>query len=167
MAGKQQSPREVRILNRRAHHRYSIDRTFEAGLVLQGTEVKAFRDGQAQIGEAFIRLNGRDEPVLYNAHIPAYRYGTDANHEPLRPRKLLLHRREISILRQASQKAGLTIIPLEMHFCRGLIKLTIGLGKGKNLRDRRQDLKRAVDLREAERAIAGRQTAPTIRPGLR
>lgn len=167
MSEKIQSAREVRIVNRKARHRYSIDRTFEAGIVLQGTEVKSFRDGQAQIAEAFIRLNSRDEPMLYNAHIPTYRYGTDANHEPLRPRKLLLHRREVAILKQGSQKAGLTIVPLEMYLRRGLIKLSIGLCRGKNLRDKRQDLKRAVEMREAERAIANRQLARKISPELR
>jgi len=141
--------------NRKARRDFFILDTFEAGLVLQGTEVKSLRDGKASLAEAYARLHG-DELFLVGAHIPEYKYGNRQNHEPTRPRKLLMHRREIERLRGKVQEKGLTLVPLRLYWRRGRAKLEIGLARGKRDYDRRQDtLKREAD-REMERAMSRR-----------
>lgn len=153
---KKFSEKSVEILNRKASHRYFILEEFEAGIVLQGTEVKAFRDGLAQISEAFVRLDANGQLWLLNAHISEYRYGTDANHEPARPRKLLLHQKEIQQVRNGLERQGMTAVPLKMYLSHGLVKLKFALCKGKELHDKREALKRAMAKREAERAMSFR-----------
>lgn len=141
--------------NRRARHDYFILDTFEAGLVLLGTEVKSLRDGKASLAEAYARIQG-DEIYLVGAHIPEYRHGNRQNHEPTRPRKLLLHRKEIERLRGKMLEKGLTLVPLRLYWKAGRAKIELGLARGKKDYDRRQDtLKREAD-REMARAMSRR-----------
>ncbi|MBZ0266790.1 SsrA-binding protein SmpB [bacterium] len=141
--------------NKKARRDYFILDTFEAGLVLQGTEVKSLRDGKASLAEAYARMQG-DEVYLIGAHIPEYTHGNRQNHEPTRPRKLLLHRKEIERLRGKIEEKGLTLVPLRLYWRSGRAKLEIGLAKGKRDYDRRQDtMKREAD-REIQRAMSHR-----------
>jgi SsrA-binding protein len=141
--------------NPRATHDYHIVDRWEAGLVLSGTEVKSLRQGKASIKEAFGQVRGR-EVWLEGMHVTPYEQGNRYNHEPVRPRKLLLHRREIDRLIGAVQQKGLALVPLELYFRKGRAKVTLALGKGKKTHDRREDLKRRMADREMARAIRGR-----------
>jgi len=124
--------------NRRARFDYFLESTFEAGLILTGTEVKALRLGRANIAESYAATEG-DEIVLVNAHIPEYGPANRFNHEPRRPRKLLLHRREIDKLLGAVRRDGRTLIPTKLYFNdKGLVKLELALAKGKKLHDKRE-----------------------------
>ena len=124
--------------NRRARFDYFLESTFEAGLILTGTEVKALRLGRANIAESYASTEG-DEIVLVNAHIPEYGPANRFNHEPRRPRKLLLHRREIDKLLGAVRRDGRTLIPTKLYFNdKGLVKLELALAKGKKLHDKRE-----------------------------
>lgn len=135
--------------NKRARHDYSILDTWEAGIVLTGTEVKSLREGRANITDAYgIVTDG--EVFLLNLHISPYERGGYTNHEPARTRKLLLHRKEIRRLIGAVEREGLTLIPLELYFKNGVAKVALALGKGKKLHDKR-DTERA---RDAEREMA-------------
>ena len=135
--------------NKRARHDYHIIETWEAGLVLVGTEVKSLRDGRANITDAYgIITDG--EAFLLNLHISAYDKGGYTNHEPARTRKLLLHRKEIRRLIGAVERQGLTLVPLELYFKNGVAKVTLALGKGKQLHDKRDTEK----TRDAEREMA-------------
>ncbi|MDR0340346.1 MAG: SsrA-binding protein SmpB [Puniceicoccales bacterium] len=145
------------ICNRKASHRYFILERVGAGIILSGTEVKALREGRAHIEEAFVRVGRDGRPWLYGAHIEAYSHGTDANHLPTRPRQLLLHKREIVLLRAAAEKEGQTVVPLRLHLERGLVKVELGFCKGKQLYDKRDSLRRKMAEREMERAIAQRR----------
>ncbi len=138
--------------NSRARRDFFIDETLEAGVVLTGTEVKSIRQGMVQINEAFVRID-KGAPILYHAHIAEYAFGTSSNHNPYRPRKLLLNSREIRKWEQAIQSGGRTIVPLRMYFKNGLIKVEIGLCRGKKQFDKREDLKKEVDLRESQRMV--------------
>lgn len=141
-------------MNRRARFDYDISETLEAGLVLQGTEVKSLRDGRASLKDAYAELlNG--EMFLLHAHIDQYEQGNRANHDPERPRKLLMHRREIHRLASKAQEKGLTLIPTRMYFSKGKAKVELGLAKGKKLHDKRQDIKRRSAQRDIERAMRG------------
>lgn len=144
--------RKVIARNKRALRDYHILDRYEAGLVLTGPEVKSLRAGKASIAEAFARVE-RDEVWLHGAHVTTYDPAGPWNHDPTRPRKLLLHRREIRRLIGATQEKGLTLVPLELYFRRGIAKLTLALARGKKLHDRREDLKRKAADREMERAI--------------
>ena len=143
--------RDVAV-NRRAYHDYFIDETLEAGLVLQGTEVKSLRAGRANLREGFVRLDGR-EGWLENVHISAYEQGGYVNHEPVRPRKLLLHADEIASLVGKVKQKGYTLVPIRLYFARNRAKVEIGLGRGKKLYDKRQALAQADAKREMERAL--------------
>ena len=135
--------------NRRARHDYLILETFEAGLVLTGTEVKSLREGRANISDAYGTI--RDgEAFLLNLHIAPYEHRGYANHEPDRTRKLLLHRKEIRRLIGAVERQGLTLVPLELYFKNGVAKVALALGKGKKLHDKRD----AERERDAAREIA-------------
>ena len=135
--------------NRAARHDFAISDTWEAGIVLTGTEVKALRDGKANITDAFgIVRDG--EVFLLNMHISPYERGGYVNHEPTRLRKLLLHKREIRRLIGAVERQGQTLVPLELYFKGGRAKVRLGLGKGKKAHDKREDLKK----RDAEREMA-------------
>lgn len=142
--------REVR--NAKAHHNYFVGDKFEAGLVLQGTEVKAIREGNAQIAESFCRIE-KGQVWLYNSHIGEYTYGNFQNHPPRRKRKLLLHRREINKLIGAVDAGGKSLIPLRLFLKNGLIKMEIALCTGKKLHDKRETLKKKISMREAEREM--------------
>ncbi|MDR2029855.1 MAG: SsrA-binding protein SmpB [Puniceicoccales bacterium] len=144
----------VEVVNRKLGHRYEVLDRLDAGLVLRGTEVKSFRNGLAQISEAHVHLDRAGEVFLIHAHIDAYSHGTDANHDPVRPRKLLLHRKEILQLRTAVERKGMALVPARMHMAHGLVKVTVAICRGKKLRDRRQDLRTAVERREMDRALA-------------
>lgn len=127
--------------NRRARFEYSIEETFEAGIVLVGTEVKSLRQGAANIAESYVAIEG-EEAMLINANIPIYEPASQFNHLPTRPRKLLLKRREINKLMGAIQRKGRTLVPLKLYFSeRGYAKLLLGIGTGKKLADKRQTIK--------------------------
>ena len=141
--------------NRRARHEYELLERLEAGLVLQGTEVKALREGRATIQRAYADVRG-DEVWLIGANIAAYDKGGFANHEPERDRKLLLHRREIDRLRGRVQEQGLTLVATRLYFKDGRAKVEIAVARGKDVRDKRADLARRDADRQIERALKGR-----------
>lgn len=139
--------------NRRARFDYEIQETFEAGLALQGTEVKSLREGRSNIAEAYATEEG-GEIWLVNAYIPEYQQANRFNHETKRPRKLLLHRREMAKLIGAVQKEGMTIVPLKIYFNRrGIAKCLIGLARGKKLHDKRETEKKRDWNREKARLL--------------
>jgi SsrA-binding protein len=138
--------------NRQASHRYHLLEKWECGLVLQGTEVKALRDGKAQIKDGYASV--RDGEVwLHNVHIPPYGPASRENHEPERPRKLLLHKREIDRLIGKTREKGLTLVPTRLYFRDGRAKVEIALARGKDIGDKRQSIKEREMKREMERAI--------------
>ena len=139
--------------NRKARFHYEITDTVEAGIALTGTEVKSLRSGKATIGESYAGPSGEDL-VLYNAYIPEYLQANRFNHEPKRPRKLLLHRREIDRLIGATQRQGYTVVPLRIYFNdRGRAKVELGLGRGKQLHDKRETEKKRDWAREKSRLL--------------
>lgn len=151
---EKQEPDKISIArNRRARFDYHLLETFEAGLALTGTEVKSLRSGKASIADAYGVVQG-GEVFLLNAHIQPYERGGYVNHEPTRSRKLLLHRREIRRLIGAVEREGLTLIPLELYFKKGVAKVALALAKGKKLHDKR-DTERQRDA-EREMARVGR-----------
>jgi SsrA-binding protein len=138
--------------NRRASHRYHLLDKWECGLVLQGTEVKALRDGKAQIKDGYASV--RDGEVwLHNVHIPPYGPASRENHEPERPRKLLMHKHEIERLIGKTREKGLTLVPTRLYFSGGRAKVEIALARGKDVGDKRQAIKEREMKREMERAI--------------
>lgn len=138
--------------NRRARHEYHIEDTLEAGLVLQGTEVKSIREGRVNLQEAYCTVeNG--EMLLLNCHISPYSHGNQFNHDPLRPRKLLMHRREIDRWGKAVAQQGYTIVPLKLYFRNGYAKMEIGLAKGKKLYDKRADIAERETKRRLEQTM--------------
>ncbi len=139
-------------VNKHAKRLYFIDDVFEAGLVLQGSEVKSLRGGRSTLKEGYIRLEG-GEAFLVNVHIPPYEQANMNNHSPTRPRKLLLHRKEIQKLIGAVSRDGYTLVPMSIYFKRGKAKLEFGLGKGKKLHDKRQDQKESDAKRDMERGM--------------
>lgn len=138
------------VSNRKARYEYQVLETWEAGIVLQGTEVKALRDGKANLQDAYARFDG-GELWLHNLHISPYDPGNRYNHDPLRPRKLLLHRREMRKLIGHVEQKGLTLVPLDLHFRRGIAKVSLALGRGKKLHDKRDDIKKRDAEREMQR----------------
>jgi SsrA-binding protein len=145
--------------NKKARHDYFIEDTYEAGLVLTGTEVKSLREGRASLVDGFAQI--RDAEVwLYNVHIPEYNQGTWNNHAPRRMRKLLLHRQEIQKLIGKSKESGLTLVPLSLYFKDGKAKVELGLARGRKDYDKRQVLLEKTMKREAERDIAAHRRRP-------
>lgn len=140
------------LTNTKARHKFNLEDKYEAGIVLCGTEVKSIRAGTAQITESFARFV-KDELFLFNAHIAEYDFGGEDNHPTQQPRKLLLKRRELDRLKIEVEAAGKSIVPLKLYFKNALIKCQVALGTGKNLRDKRQDLKKQVAQREADQAL--------------
>jgi SsrA-binding protein len=136
------------IENRKARHDYHLLERYEAGIVLQGTEVKSLRAGKVNIKDSFAKVEG-DEIFLYDLHISPYDHGNRENHDPKRPRKLLLHKREIKKLYGSTQQGGFTIVPTRMYFSKGIAKVEIALAKGKHEYDRREEIKE----REAQQTI--------------
>jgi SsrA-binding protein len=139
-------------VNRRAYHDYFVDETYEAGLVLQGTEVKSLRAGRANLRDGYVRVDG-GEAWLENVHISPYEQGGYANHEPLRSRKLLLHADELASLIGKTRQKGYTLIPLRLYFARNHAKVEVGLARGKREYDKRQAIASADAKREMERAL--------------
>jgi len=139
------------VSNSKARRDYHILETFEAGIVLHGTEVKALRAGKGQISDAFARVED-NEVFLHNAHIDEYSHGNQQNHQPKAPRKLLLHKSEIRKLFGLASVQGNAIIPLAMYWKNGKVKVSLGVGKGKAQFDKREDLKRRDSDRELKRA---------------
>ncbi len=147
-------PEKTIALNRRARHEYSIEDSMEAGIVLSGTEIKSIRAGKINLADAFARIE-RGEAWLVGAHIAPWEGGNRANHEPKRDRKLLLHRGQIDKLLGQTKAKGLTLIPLKIYItARGKAKLELGLGRGKQLYDKRRDIADRETRREIERELA-------------
>jgi len=156
---KKSQPQSVTITNRRAWHDYHIGETFEAGIVLSGTEVKSLRQGRASLQEAYCKVEG-GEVFIIGMHIAPYEQGNRFNLDPLRPRKLLLHREEIRRIERHLQQKGYTLIPLKLYFARGYAKLQIALARGKKLYDKREAIaKRDAEL-ERRRAEAAWHRTP-------
>lgn len=143
--------------NRKAFHDYAIEEKLEAGIVLRGTEVKSLREGKVNLRDSYASVD-HEEVILHNCHITPYSHGNIMNHDPLRPRKLLLHRKEISKLLGKTQQKGLTIVPLRIYFSpHGKAKIEIALAKGKKQYDRREAIKSRDAGREVERAMKDRR----------
>ena len=140
------------LTNPKARHKFILGDKYEAGIVLQGTEVKSIRAGNAQITESYARFI-KDELYLFNAHISEYEFGGEDNHPTQQPRKLLLKSRELEKLKNEVEASGKTLVPTKLYFKESLIKCEIAVGSGKNLRDKRQDLKKQVAQREADQAL--------------
>ena len=136
--------------NKKAYHDYFIEETYEAGIALHGTEVKSLRMGKCSIKESFVRLEN-EEVYIYGMHISPYEKGNIFNRDPLRVKKLLLHKSEIRKMKGKIAEKGYTLVPLKVYFNRSLVKVEIGLAKGKKLYDKRQDIAKKDQRREAER----------------
>ena len=156
MAQKEDPNTKVVASNRKAFHNYSIEEKIEAGLILKGTEVKSLREGRVNLREAYATFV-QGKAVLHNCHIGEYSYGNIMNHEPLRTRVLLLHKKQIQKLTGKVQQKGLTIVPLRIYFnTRGIAKIELGLALGKKHYDRRESVKKREAGREMERAMKTR-----------
>ncbi|MDB1089480.1 SsrA-binding protein SmpB [Streptomyces sp. ACA25] len=145
--------RKLIAQHKKARHDYHILDTYECGLVLTGTEVKSLRQGRASLVDGFAQLDG-GEAWLHNVHIPEYTQGTWTNHSARRRRKLLMHRAEIDKLVGKMQETGFTLVPLQLYFVDGRVKVEIALAKGKKEYDKRQTLREKQDTREAQRVIS-------------
>ncbi len=143
---------KILCLNKKARHDYYIEDTYEAGIALQGTEVKSLRIGKGNLKDSYVLIE-EEEAFLHNTHISPYPYGHQFNHDPERVRKLLLHKREIRRLTGKTHERGYTLVPLKIYLKNGKIKIEIGLAKGKTLYDKREDLKRRSADREMEKAM--------------
>ena len=143
---------KVVATNKKAYHEYFIDDTFEAGIVLAGTEVKSIRAGQVNLKESFCRIRG-GEVFINNMNISPYDFGNRENHDPTRERKLLLHHTEIDKLIRLTEQKGMTMIPTKIYFKENYVKLEIGIGRGKNLHDKRHSLKNKEADREMAQAL--------------
>ncbi len=148
---------KVLINNRRARFDYEVLQTLEAGIALRGTEVKSIREGKINLTEGFCRISERLEVFLVNVHISPYDFGNRHNHDPLRERRLLLHRSEIRRLYGLVREQGLTLIPLKLYLKRGRVKVELGLVRGKKHHDKRDSIKKKDAQREVERALRDRQ----------
>lgn len=146
----EKNSRKLIANNKKAYHEYFIEETHEAGISLAGTEVKSIRMGQCSIKESFVRIT-KGEVWIYGMHINPYEKGNIFNKDPLRPRKLLMHRREINKLTGQLSEKGYTLVPLQVYLSGSLVKVEIGLAKGKKLYDKRQDIAKKDQLREAQR----------------
>jgi SsrA-binding protein len=149
---KEARERDISV-NRRAFHDYFIDERYEAGLVLTGSEVKSLREGRANLRDAYARFFG-EELYLVGAHISPYGPASQFGHDPVRSRKLLLHRREIDRLRGKIKERGLTLVPLRLYWSKGRAKTELGLGRGKKFHDKRAAIRERTEQREMDRAMA-------------
>ncbi|MCB9522604.1 MAG: SsrA-binding protein SmpB [Myxococcales bacterium] len=152
MSKKKPTDANVVANNRRAGHDYEITEEFEAGIQLQGTEVKSLREGRATINEAYVTVKD-GEAWLMNANIPEYAFGNRENHEPKRPRKLLLKRAELERIARKLEAEGFTGVPMRIYFLRGWAKLRFGLGRGRKHYDKRQNERTKQDRREIRQAM--------------
>ena len=147
-------PSKTLAKNRKARFEYEIQNTMEVGIVLKGTEVKSIRAGQINITESFCRVDDHLQVYLLNAHVSQYDFGNIHNHDPLRPRRLLLHRSEIRRLYGQVKEQGLTLIPIKIYLKGGIIKMELALGRGKKMYDKRQTMKKRDAERDVERALS-------------
>jgi SsrA-binding protein len=154
-SSNRETGRKMIAQNRKARHDYAILDTFEAGVVLTGTEVKSLRLGRASLVDGFATIDD-GEVFLRNVHIPEYTQGSWTNHEPRRTRKLLLHRAEIGRLIGKTKESGLTLVPLALYFSAGKVKVELALARGKHSYDKRQDLAKRDANREVQRALGRR-----------
>ena len=154
-SGKSQPGRQILASNRKARHNYSILDTFEAGVVLLGTEVKSLREGKASLVDAYATVDD-GEVWLRNLHIPEYHHGSWTNHEPRRNRKLLLHRRQIDALIGKIKDGNLALVPLSLYFSEGKVKVELALARGKQAHDKRQDMAKRDAQREVIRELGRR-----------
>lgn len=155
MAQHTDSDIKIVATNRKAAHDYSIEDRFEAGLVLRGTEIKSIRAGQANLREGYVSLR-RDELFLVNTHISAYEPAGHSGHDPLRERKLLMHRKEIAKITQKLKERGYTLIPLKIYLKHGRAKIEIALARGKREFDKRETIAKRDAARQIDRALKGR-----------
>ncbi|HLS07693.1 SsrA-binding protein SmpB [Lentibacillus sp.] len=139
--------------NKKARHDFFIEDTYEAGIVLRGTEIKSIRAGRINLKDSHARIDRNGEVQLINMHIAPYEQGNQFNHDPTRSRKLLLHRKEIDKLVGLIQQKGYSLVPLKVYIKNGVAKVLIGVGKGKKKYDKREDLKRKQMKRDADRAV--------------
>ncbi|MGE3261823.1 MAG: SsrA-binding protein SmpB [Bacteriovoracia bacterium] len=151
MAANKENSRKIISTNKDARFRYFISDTYEAGIALLGTEVKALRAAKVQMSDAYVYIQG-GEAFLSNMHIGEYSHGNRENHAPMRTRKLLLHKEELTKIAAALEEKGLTIVPTQMYFLKGKAKIEIGVGKGKKLHDKRQSIKEKESKREMDRS---------------
>jgi SsrA-binding protein len=142
--------------NQKARHDYEIEETVEAGLVLLGTEVKSCRDGKVNLVDAYAKIDG-GEAWLLQCHIAPYSHGNIANHDPLRPRKLLLKAQEIEVLKAKVERDGKTLVPLRLYFTKGLAKAEIAIARGKKTHDKRRDIARKSDEQRMRRELGRRR----------
>ena len=152
---KSEGGEKVLCTNKAARRDYVIEETYESGIVLVGTEVKALREGKADLKDSFARVE-EEEVFLHDMNISPYTFGNRANHDSLRIRKLLLHKREIKKLYGKSRERGFTLIPLRLYFKRGKVKVELAVARGKKYVDRRDEIKRREDERDMERALRNR-----------
>lgn len=143
--------------NKKAFHDYFIDETYEAGIALHGTEVKSLRMGKCSIKESFVRIED-GEVYIYGMHVSPYEKGNIFNKDPMRVKKLLLHKYEINKLSGKIKEKGYTLVPIQVYFKEGKVKVEIGLARGKKLYDKREDIARKDQKREAERAFKDRNS---------
>ena len=141
--------------NKKARHEYFIEEVYEAGIVLTGTEIQSVRKGKVSLIDSYVEVR-QGEAYLINAHISEYDFGNIFNHEPRRPRKLLLHQMQIRKMESKIREKGMTVVPLRMYLTRGLAKLEIGLARGKKLYDKREDIAKRDAARDVDRAIKER-----------
>jgi len=152
---KTEEPGKLLASNRKAFHDYHVEDKIEAGIALLGTEVKALREGHLNLRDSYAAIH-EGEVTLHNCHIGGYSHGNQMNHEPLRPRKLLLHKKEIQRLIGKVQQKGLTLVPLRIYFnARGRVKVELALARGKKSYDRRETIKKREAKREIDRALKG------------
>ncbi len=149
---------KVKIIaeNRKARHDYTIHEVYEAGIALTGTEVKSLRAGKANMKDSYAQVTRNAEVFVYNLHISPYDHGNIFNHEPLRNRRLLLHRQEINKLIGKVKEKGMALVPLKLYFKYGLVKMELALATGKKLYDKRQDMAKKDAKREMDRALKER-----------
>jgi SsrA-binding protein len=148
--------RKVAARNPKARHDYFIEETFEVGIALEGSEVKSLREGKVSLRDSFARIDG-EEVFLHHCHISPYSHGDARKPDPLRTRKLLLHRQEINRLMGKTRLRGYALVPLQVYFKKGRAKIELGLAKGKQFGDKREVLRRKVAEREMERALKARR----------
>ncbi len=156
MAKDKATGRKIIASNRRARYDYDILETFECGMVLRGSEVKSLREGQVQLKDSYAEIRG-PEMWLRSAHIAPYHFSRDGGHEPERPRKLLMHKREIERLLGKINEQGLTLVPLSMYFTHGIAKVEIGLARGRRTVDKRHSIRDREQKREIDRARSHRR----------
>ena len=155
MVVKKDTGEKIIAQNKTARLNYFIGETYEAGIVLVGTEVKSIREGRVNLKDSYAIVK-EGEVWLHEMHVSSYSHGNRYNHEPLRTRKLLLHNREIKKLYGKSREKGLTLVPMKVYFKNGKVKVEIGVGSGKKLYDKREDMKQKDDRRDMQRAMRER-----------